>query len=86
MRAARGLDFRIEIDGGIDLATIGPSVRAGVEILVAGSHVFGRGDPARKVEGLLQGGAGSHLVARLVTAGVERSISQRCLGCFVASS
>jgi ribulose-phosphate 3-epimerase len=54
MRTARGLNFRIEIDGGIDLATIGPSVRAGVEIFVAGSHVFGHGDPARKVEGLLK--------------------------------
>src|SRR5450631_3156455 len=32
MRTARDLNFRIEIDGGVDLATIGPSVRAGVEV------------------------------------------------------
>jgi len=54
MRAARGVDFRIEIDGGIDLQTIGPAVRAGVEILVAGSHVFGRGNPAENAEALLR--------------------------------
>lgn len=54
MRAARGVDFRIEIDGGIDLQTIGPAVRAGVEILVAGSHVFGRGNPAENSEALLR--------------------------------
>jgi ribulose-phosphate 3-epimerase len=54
MRAAKGLNYRIEIDGGVDLATIGPAVRAGVEIFVAGSYVFGHGDPARKVEALLK--------------------------------
>ena len=86
MRTAKGLNFRIEIDGGIDLATIGPSVRAGVEIFVAGSHVFGRGDPARKVEGLLKAAQEATLVARVVRARVEASISQRCLGCFVVSS
>jgi ribulose-phosphate 3-epimerase len=54
MRAARGVDFRIEIDGGIDLETIGGAARAGVELFVAGSHVFGKGDPARNVETLLK--------------------------------
>jgi ribulose-phosphate 3-epimerase len=54
MRNAKGLDFRIEIDGGIDLETIGPAARAGVELFVAGSHVFGKGDPARNVEALLK--------------------------------
>jgi ribulose-phosphate 3-epimerase len=54
MRAAKGVDFRIEIDGGIDLHTVGPAVRAGVEILVAGSHVFGRGNPTENAEALLR--------------------------------
>ena len=54
MRAAKGVDFRIEIDGGIDLETVGPAVRAGAEILVAGSHVFGHGDPAENAEALLR--------------------------------
>jgi len=54
MRAAKGVDFRIEMDGGIDLDTIGAAARAGVEIFVAGSHVFGKGDPARNVESLFK--------------------------------
>ncbi len=54
MRAAKGVDFRIEIDGGIDLDTIGAAVRAGVEIFVAGSHIFGKGDPAHNAEALLK--------------------------------
>lgn len=54
MRNAKGVDFRIEIDGGIDLETIGPSARAGVELFVVGSHVFGHGDPGRHVQELLK--------------------------------
>src|SRR5208283_3770008 len=54
MRAAKGVDFRIEIDGGIDLETIGAATRAGAEIFVAGSRVFGRGDPGRNVAALLK--------------------------------
>ncbi len=54
MRSAKGVEFRIEMDGGIDLETIGPAARAGVEVFVAGSHVFGKGDPARNVEALLR--------------------------------
>ncbi len=54
MRAARGVDFRIEIDGGIDLHTVGPAVRAGAEILVAGSHIFGHGNPTENAEALLR--------------------------------
>jgi len=54
MRTAKGLNFRIEIDGGIDLETIGAAVKAGVEIFVAGNAVFGHGDPAVNVEELLK--------------------------------
>ena len=52
--AAKGVDFRIEIDGGVDLHTVGPAVRAGAEILVAGSHIFGRGNPTENAEALLR--------------------------------
>jgi len=38
---------RLEIDGGIDASTIRAAVEAGADTLVAGSAVFGRGDPAR---------------------------------------
>ncbi len=61
MRNAKGVHFRIEMDGGIDLETIGPAARAGVELFVAGSHVFGKGDPARNVESLLKAAQGAML-------------------------
>ena len=54
MRSAHGYAFRIEVDGGIALDTIAEVVRAGAEILVAGSAVFGHGDIRRNVESLLQ--------------------------------
>lgn len=54
MRAAKGLNFRIEMDGGIALNTIGAGVRVGAEIFVAGSAVFSHGDPAVNVEDLLK--------------------------------
>ena len=41
----RGLNVRIEIDGGIDLDNIGTVVAAGAEIIVAGSAIFGAADP-----------------------------------------
>jgi ribulose-phosphate 3-epimerase len=54
IRSRRGLQFRIEIDGGVALDTVADVVRAGVEILVAGNAVFGRGDPKKNAEGLLK--------------------------------
>jgi ribulose-phosphate 3-epimerase len=62
MRAAKGLNFRIEIDGGIDLETIGAAVKAGVEIFVAGNAVFGHGNPAVNVEELLKAAHDATLV------------------------
>jgi len=53
-RAQARLKFRIEVDGGIDLETVGEVVRAGAEILVAGSAVFGQGDPAENAQKLLK--------------------------------
>jgi ribulose-phosphate 3-epimerase len=41
----RQLDTRIEIDGGIDANNIAEVVAAGAEIIVAGSAIFGTGDP-----------------------------------------
>ncbi|MGH9971638.1 MAG: ribulose-phosphate 3-epimerase [Pyrinomonadaceae bacterium] len=41
----RGLNVRIEIDGGIDLMNIAEVVGAGAEIIVAGSAIFGAPDP-----------------------------------------
>ncbi len=54
LRAQRGLGYRIEVDGGIDLTTVAEVVRAGAEILVAGNAVFGKGDPKINAEKLLR--------------------------------
>ncbi|MGH9521436.1 MAG: ribulose-phosphate 3-epimerase [Terriglobales bacterium] len=54
MRTERNLAFRIEIDGGVALDTIGDIVRAGAEILVAGNAVFGHGDPKANAEALIK--------------------------------
>ena len=50
----RGLDTRIEIDGGVDRTNIGEVTAAGAEIIVAGTAVFGVGDPAQGVRDLLE--------------------------------
>ncbi len=49
-----GLAVRIEIDGGIDEDNIAEIAAAGAEIIVAGSAVFGKGDPAEAVKGLME--------------------------------
>ena len=54
IRQAQGLDYRIEVDGGVSLETVGDVVRAGAEILVAGNAVFGKGDPKKQAEQLLK--------------------------------
>jgi ribulose-phosphate 3-epimerase len=54
VREELGLTFRIEIDGGVALDTVGEIVRAGAEILVAGSAVFGKGDISENARKLLE--------------------------------
>jgi len=60
-RAERGYSYRIEIDGGIALDTVGEVVRAGAEILVAGNAVFGHGDPKENASALLEGARSASL-------------------------
>ena len=52
----RGLDTRIEVDGGIDAGNIAEMVNAGAEIIVAGSAVYGGGDGAAGVKKLIEAG------------------------------
>lgn len=54
IRRERGLNFRIEVDGGVALDTVAEVVRAGAEILVAGNAVFGSGDPKKNAEELIR--------------------------------
>jgi ribulose-phosphate 3-epimerase len=43
LRKQMGLNFRIEVDGGVALDTVASVVQAGAEMLVAGSAVFEKG-------------------------------------------
>jgi ribulose-phosphate 3-epimerase len=62
LRAQRGLDYRLEIDGGVGLDTVAEIVRAGAEILVAGNAVFGKGDPTVNARQLLKAAAEAVMV------------------------
>lgn len=50
----RGLETKIEIDGGIDAGNIRQIVEAGAEIIVAGSAVFGEKTPTESVNKLIE--------------------------------
>src|SRR3984893_17383857 len=54
MRVERKLDFRIEVDGGVDLESVSDIVKAGAELLVAGNAVFGHGDIRTNARRLLE--------------------------------
>jgi ribulose-phosphate 3-epimerase len=54
VRESLGQSFRIEVDGGIALDTVGDVVRAGAELLVAGNAIFGKGDISENARKLLQ--------------------------------
>jgi ribulose-phosphate 3-epimerase len=62
IRAEKGYSYRIEVDGGIALDTVGPVVQAGAEILVAGNAVFGHGDIAANAAALLDAARSASLL------------------------
>jgi ribulose-phosphate 3-epimerase len=64
IRNSRGLGFRIEIDGGVALDTVGDIVRAGAEILVAGNAVFSHRDIRENARKLLDAARASMVKAR----------------------
>lgn len=49
-RAARQLDFRLEVDGGVDLETAGLCTDQGADTLVAGTAFFKAPDPAAFIQ------------------------------------
>ena len=53
MRSAKGLAFKIEVDGGIAHDTVARVVQAGAELLVAGNAVFGSGTAEKDARSLL---------------------------------
>jgi ribulose-phosphate 3-epimerase len=54
LRAELGLNFRIEVDGGVAPETIASVVKAGADLLVAGSAVFDSGHPEKEARALLK--------------------------------
>jgi ribulose-phosphate 3-epimerase len=56
----------LEVDGGIDLETVGPCAEAGVNLLVAGTAIFKTDDYARTIRGLR--------ASALATSGARSSI------------
>jgi ribulose-phosphate 3-epimerase len=53
LRRELGLQFKIEVDGGVAHDTVAQVVQAGAELLVAGNAVFGSGEPERDGRALL---------------------------------
>lgn len=49
MRNERGLDFLIEIDGGINADNIAEACKAGCDVAVAGNAIFGAPNPAEAI-------------------------------------
>ncbi len=50
MRQIMGLDFLIEVDGGVSPANAKQLVEAGADVLVAGSAIFGAENPLKVIE------------------------------------
>lgn len=48
-RLRRGLDFDIQVDGGIDVSTVGTAAKAGANVFVAGTALFGAKNPTLAV-------------------------------------
>ena len=53
VRESLGMAYRIEVDGGVALDTVGDIVRAGADLLVAGNAVFAHGDIRENANKLL---------------------------------
>ena len=62
IRKARGLQFNIQVDGGITLENVANVVRAGCDWVVAGSSVFHSVNPGNAVRDLQQAARAAHTV------------------------
>ena len=59
-RARTGLDVWLQVDGGITLDTIVIAAEAGADTFVAGSSVYGSGNPEKAIEGLRHAAITAH--------------------------
>ena len=69
-RKEGGFKYDIEVDGGLDRYTIWPAVRAGAEVIVAGTAVFGQPDAEHAIRDLRENAA--EALAHLQTVAPER--------------
>jgi ribulose-phosphate 3-epimerase len=65
LRQEMGLQFRIEVDGGVAHDTVKSVVEAGAELLVAGNAVFGEGHAERDARALLEAAQQATLTGRV---------------------
>jgi ribulose-phosphate 3-epimerase len=72
-RAEHGARFRLQVDGGVAKDTIAAAARAGAEIFVAGSSVFGAADRPAAVRGLLETAAAAVLAP---DAAIDRPVGE----------
>lgn len=54
IRSSKQLNYLIEVDGGIDFLTGKRCTDAGVDVLVAGSYLFGHADIKERIRGLIE--------------------------------
>lgn len=54
MILARGLQTRIEVDGGVDASNIAKMIESGAEIIVSGTGVFGKGKPTQAIKEMIE--------------------------------
>ena len=59
MRDRAGLNFPIEVDGGIGPDNVAEVARAGAQILVAGTSVFRAVDPAAAIRSMMDRASGA---------------------------
>lgn len=58
LKQEAGLDFEIEVDGGINAETIEQVAKVGATVAVAGSYIFNASDPVEQIKLLKQGAKG----------------------------
>ena len=73
IRRDLGLQFKIEVDGGVAHDTVAAIVQAGAELLVAGNAVFGAGQPERDARALLDAARQAEILQSARTAADGKS-------------
>jgi hypothetical protein len=79
IRAELGLEYRVEVDGGIADDTVAQVVEAGADLLVAGNAVFGDGHPeenARKLLQMARAAAGERLRPAAKQVDIQKNVRE----------